>query len=342
MENYEYQFDGAIPQVNIPFFTGWGFFLDLFGQQSMRGPLRLQRGQVWAPSLTFEADNRTGIFSPEPYSLGYAIFGFLRFLVNDAGTTFYNVAGAGGTLAADLLTENQVYQLPNLSGTVALYEQITEDQVLENGDDVYDFLPGHAVYVSGDGEVSLARADADETKLLIGLSTQAISQYTEGIVKVSGVLTLTTGQWDAVTDETGGLTPGVKYYLSNDTFGHLTQTETSVLAGVALSTTRMKIGSLGSGAGVSWTDVTVANSATETITSLTGLYGKILIEDDQEDFCLLRVTPTSMLMLEGADTYVFDNTPPSTKVGLSISGTYLLVSAGSSAGRIISWRYEGP
>jgi hypothetical protein len=62
-------------------------------------------------------------------------------------------------------------------------------------------------------------------------------------VAVAGVVTATTGQWDAVTGQTGGLTTGAKYYLSNTTAGALTTTapSTGVLApvGVALSTTKL-------------------------------------------------------------------------------------------------------
>lgn len=117
---YEYLTDDDIPEVPLPLINGWGFFLDMFGAQRMRGPLRLQPGTAGSPSLTFEDDNRTGIFSPEPFTIGYAIFGFLRFLVSDAGIKFLNTSGYGGEFSADNLTADRSYDLPNSSGELAL------------------------------------------------------------------------------------------------------------------------------------------------------------------------------------------------------------------------------
>jgi hypothetical protein len=64
---------------------------------------------------------------------------------------------------------------------------------------------------------------------------------------VDGFLTATTGQWDAVTGQTGGLTPGALYYLSVATAGKLTLTATETVGefvervGKAVSTTRMEV-----------------------------------------------------------------------------------------------------
>lgn len=63
-------------------------------------------------------------------------------------------------------------------------------------------------------------------------------------VRVVGEVELTTSQWDAVTGQSGGLTPGRVYYLST-VAGHLTTTAPSaggtfrVAVGTAISATRL-------------------------------------------------------------------------------------------------------
>jgi hypothetical protein len=65
-------------------------------------------------------------------------------------------------------------------------------------------------------------------------------------VRQRGPVTLTTAQWDAVTGDSGGLTPFVEYYLSA-TAGQLAKTvpattgDNVVVVGIALSTTVMNI-----------------------------------------------------------------------------------------------------
>lgn len=67
------------------------------------------------------------------------------------------------------------------------------------------------------------------------------------LVQYAGPLSLSTAQWDAVTGQTGGLTPGIYYYLSVDEFGKLTDTPPTDPAtvqapvGLALSHTDMMI-----------------------------------------------------------------------------------------------------
>ncbi len=62
-----------------------------------------------------------------------------------------------------------------------------------------------------------------------------------------GLVELTTSQWDVVTTQSGGLTVGSVYYLSDDDFedaGHLSITPGGNIAqiGVALSSTIMLVG----------------------------------------------------------------------------------------------------
>jgi hypothetical protein len=104
------------------------------------------------------------------------------------------------------------------------------------------------VYTLANGQVDLAKADAAGTSEVLGLvSDTAISTSSSGNIMVDGFLTATTGQWDAVTGGTGGLTIGAVYYLSAATAGRLTAVAPTttgqyvVRVGRAVSTTRMDI-----------------------------------------------------------------------------------------------------
>ena len=106
--------------------------------------------------------------------------------------------------------------------------------------------PVYATTVAG--EVDEAQADAAATKDVLGLVAEAsIATVTSGAIQSDGVLTGTTGEWDAVTGDVGGLTAGSKYYLDAATAGMLTDTPPSssgefvAMVGVALSTTEMEI-----------------------------------------------------------------------------------------------------
>ena len=107
---------------------------------------------------------------------------------------------------------------------------------------------GTAVYSSASNTVDKARANAIGTTNVIGLvADPSIASASAGGVQIDGVLSATTGQWDAITGGTGGLTVGSFYYLSPTTAGLLTSTATtttgefSVSVGIALSTTELKI-----------------------------------------------------------------------------------------------------
>lgn len=94
-------------------------------------------------------------------------------------------------------------------------------------------------------QVALANANASGTMRFIGFASAAINNAATGSVTTQGALTGTTGEWDAVTGQSGGLTPGSVYFLSNATAGNITSTAPStgwlVRVGVAISTTTMLI-----------------------------------------------------------------------------------------------------
>lgn len=108
---------------------------------------------------------------------------------------------------------------------------------------------GTPVYANSTaGEVDEAQADAAATKDVLGLVAQtSIAAAASGAIQSDGVLEATTGEWDAVTGDTGGLTAGAKYYLDAATAGMLTTTPPSgagefiAMVGTGLSTTQMEI-----------------------------------------------------------------------------------------------------
>ena len=107
---------------------------------------------------------------------------------------------------------------------------------------------GQATYVDGAGSVDLAQADAASTTDVLGLvfDTSIASAASGGII-TSGVMTATTGEWDVVTGQVGGLTAGAKYWLDESTAGSLTATAPTTAGdfvapvGKALSTTEFEV-----------------------------------------------------------------------------------------------------
>lgn len=81
---------------------------------------------------------------------------------------------------------------------------------LENGDS--GTIPiGNPVYISSAD--TFIHADGENLPDVIGLTAEEILATATGNVQVSGKLVATTAEWDAVTGQTGGLTPGGAYYL---------------------------------------------------------------------------------------------------------------------------------
>ena len=121
-------------------------------------------------------------------------------------------------------------------------------EVAQTNDEVGAIVIGAPVYNDAANGVKKAKADAIGTAKPIGLVGQtSIAGAASGIIGVDGVLTATTGQWDAVAGTTGGLTFGTVYYLSAATAGLLTSTAPTTVGqfivevGQAISTVDMKI-----------------------------------------------------------------------------------------------------
>jgi len=141
-----------------------------------------------------------------------------------------------------VLVNGEVQELAtsdSLSATVTEVDAITKVAAAT-------LIAGQVVYASSATDVNKAAANADATAKPIGLATAAISSAASGSIQTSGVITLTTGQWDALCGTTGGLTVGTVYFLSA-TAGLLTSTAPSTSGHyvspviVALSTTEASI-----------------------------------------------------------------------------------------------------
>ncbi len=111
-------------------------------------------------------------------------------------------------------------------------------------------IAGEPVYADTNTSVDGAQANADGTSNVVGLAAAAVGAAATGDMCISGVVTLTTGEWDALTGETGGLTRDLKYFLDDATAGRMLQEDnlTSLGAGdylvelgTAISTTEMQL-----------------------------------------------------------------------------------------------------
>jgi hypothetical protein len=101
-----------------------------------------------------------------------------------------------------------------------------------------------AVYkTTTSNQVAKANANNASTFRAVGLASAGINNGASGTIIVGGVVDGTTGEWDAVTGQTGGLTPGAVYFLSNATAGNLTSTAPTtgylVRVGVAIAATQL-------------------------------------------------------------------------------------------------------
>lgn len=108
--------------------------------------------------------------------------------------------------------------------------------------------PGAPCYVSAANSILRSKADASATAECDGLAMAQFAIGGTGRLRARGDMPLTTAQWDAVTGQTGGLTPGAVYYVDPATAAKLTATAPTTATqfdtrvGRAVSTTLMRLG----------------------------------------------------------------------------------------------------
>jgi len=143
-------------------------------------------------------------------------------------------------------TDGRPEELPSADSLDAAVN--SKDVVTLTNANAGSIVIGAPVYQTAtSGQVDKARANATGTKSVIGLVADAsIGASSSGQIQTDGILTATTTQWDAITGQTGGLTPGTEYWLDAATAGQLTTSVPGsgnflVRVGTALTATDMEI-----------------------------------------------------------------------------------------------------
>ena len=144
-----------------------------------------------------------------------------------------------------VIVSGQIEQLQSgdsLSGPFAEIENLAQTSGEAGG-----IVIGMAVYSSAIDTVKMAKANALSTSQVLGIAQSTFVTTGPGTIQSSGVIALTTAQWDAVAGTSGGLAYGVVYYLDPATSGKITATapitagQTVVRVGTAISTTELVI-----------------------------------------------------------------------------------------------------
>jgi len=139
-----------------------------------------------------------------------------------------------------VITAGQLEQLQ--SGDVLAPIPTTLELI--NGEN-FSILPGNPVFI--DTANTAKYANAEDNKDAIALCTEEVLSSASGIFQVDGILSLITGQWDAVTGATGGLTPGAVYFLDDIDVARITKVAPTttghyiVRVGIAINSTDLKI-----------------------------------------------------------------------------------------------------
>jgi hypothetical protein len=123
-----------------------------------------------------------------------------------------------------------------------------EQQTLTNSN-VGAVVIGTPVYLTGNDTFDKAQANSITTKEVVGLvaSSPNIGAAGSGPVQLSGILTMTTAQWDAITGGSGGLIADTNYFLDPATAGKMTSVVPTTVGqyvveiGTAFSTTELNI-----------------------------------------------------------------------------------------------------
>ena len=158
-----------------------------------------------------------------------------------------NLSGLNNVATAR--TNLDVYSIAQVDAAIAAGGGGASLEVDKINDNAGTLPIGTPVYVKSNNHIDAARANAAGTAECLGLISEVggIATTATGAVQTGGTLTLTTGEWDAITGGSGGLTIGVYYYISAATAGLLTATAPSVAGqlvtpvGLAHSATQLEI-----------------------------------------------------------------------------------------------------
>jgi hypothetical protein len=145
-----------------------------------------------------------------------------------------------------VMINGQLQDLPT-ADTISVSSVTTDVSNLTNGEAAAVAI-GFAVYIFSAATFKKAQANAAATARVVGLVNDVtITNGVVGAIATDGPLTATTGQWDAATGQTGGLTINTIYYLDPTTAGKITPTAPTaagqyvVPVGIAFSTTQLDV-----------------------------------------------------------------------------------------------------
>ena len=144
-------------------------------------------------------------------------------------------------------TDGNIQQLQN-GDSIIVATANTDVYALTNAE-ASAVVIGAPVYVFGADQFKKAQANASAPSKAWGMvyDSPNIANGASGQVATDGIVTATTTQWDAVTGQTGGLTPGSDYFLDAATSGKMTTTPPTTIGqyvvklGKALSTTKFDL-----------------------------------------------------------------------------------------------------
>lgn len=221
------------------------------------------KGRVTSATQAIPSD--IGAQPIDPTLTALAAFNNNGFMVQTAADTFTSrtITGTAGQITVtngNGVSGNPVLSLASTGVTPGTYNSVTVDaqgrvtggsvtatnavtEVMTNGTGSAVAI-GRAVYISGSGVFTPAIANNVATSKVIGfVASTSIAGSASGNVIIDGVIEATAGQWDAVTGQSGGLTPGAEYYLSNLTAGAITTSAptTGVHAPVGVAITPLKL-----------------------------------------------------------------------------------------------------
>lgn len=192
----------------------------------------------------FDTTNNIWVNAPSGDALDYTKGGTGQTTVTAQDLLFGSASNTWGRLAVG--SEGQVLSV--VSGILAWATISAPTQTVTSGAgaSTAKLAP---VYIKSDGNFAKAKADSLNTRKVFGLTAAAIADTVAGSIYVEPgtVITATTGEWDAICGTSGGLTPGVSYFLSGATAGILTATAPTTSGHVqfeviiALSTTKAKL-----------------------------------------------------------------------------------------------------
>lgn len=144
-----------------------------------------------------------------------------------------------------VIISGQIQQIPAGDTLSAAASEV--DVVAKLNANIGAIVIGTPVYPASATGVDKAGATAAGTRKVLGLMQSAsTASGAAGFVQTDGILTATTGQWDAVAGTIGGLVVGTIYYLSA-TAGLITATAPAASGnyvcplGMALSPTELEI-----------------------------------------------------------------------------------------------------